>query len=197
MQIFTILPAVGFLLLFIIAAARFRPSLIKLKKHQALVRSRAIDLPVFGGKGVHVFFKNTHVFPVFDVCEIMDLNVKRFEVILEGRDGALFRDKVTADISVSFALSIPREQSAVVLVAEKVGAEEVAKPGVLEELFLPTFSAAIKSACNKYDFEYFQSNRGEATEALLNEIGFDLMGFQLESIDLGKLEKNNYEPIRR
>ena len=101
---------------------RFKPTLIKVEQGNAIVRSRAIALPVLmDPKGVNVFFNGVYVVEAFDVWEFMDISVKTIDIDRRGKDGLICRDNIRADISVSFYVRVLPNEDAVTQVAGTVG----------------------------------------------------------------------------
>jgi uncharacterized membrane protein YqiK len=187
----------GILALLVIAAMvkRFKPTLVKVEQGNAIVRSRAINVPIFGPKGVDVFFNGVYVIEAFDVWEFMDISVKTIEIDRRGRDGLICKDNIRADISVSFYVRVLPEKEAVSKVAGTVGCERASDIQTLNKLFNAKFSEALKTAGKRLDFEELYIKRDDFRDAIIEVIGKDLNGYHLEDAAIDYLEQTPLESL--
>ena len=192
--IITGLSVVGLIIVLMILK-RFKPTLVKVEQGNAIVRSRAINIPIFGPKGVEVFFNGVYVIEAFDVWEFMDISVKTIDVDRRGRDGLICRDNIRADISVSFYVRVLPEGDAVKKVAGTVGCERASDINTLKELFSAKFSEALKTAGKNLDFEQLYTQRLDFRQAIIEVIGDDLNGYQLEDVAIDYLEQTPMDSL--
>lgn len=172
---------------------KIKPTLIKVKQGEGLVRSR--PKTIFWAGGVDVFFKGAYVIELFDVWEFMDISVKTIEIDRRGRDGLICQDNIRADISVSFYVKVPKNAEAVERVAETVGCQRASDINTLKELFAAKFSEALKSAGKKLDFEELYTKRDDFRDRIIEVIGKDLNGYQLEDAAIDYLEQTPLESL--
>ena len=183
------------LIVVLVIIKRFWPTLVKVEQGNAIVRSRAINIPVFGPKGVDVFFTGTYVIEAFDVAEFMDISVKTIEIDRRGRDGLICKDNIRADISVSFYVRVLPDKEAVSKVAGTVGCDRASDIQTLNKLFNAKFSEALKTAGKKLDFEELYTKRDDFRDAIIEVIGKDLNGYHLEDAAIDYLEQTPLESL--
>jgi uncharacterized membrane protein YqiK len=174
---------------------RFKPTLVKVEQGNAIVRSRAVSVPIMGPKGVDVFFNGVYVIEAFDVWEFMDISVKTIEIDRRGRDGLICKDNIRADISVSFYVRVLPEKDSVTKVAGTVGCERASDIQTLNKLFNAKFSEALKTAGKKLEFEQLYTRRDDFRDAIIEVIGKDLNGYHLEDAAIDYLEQTPLESL--
>lgn len=179
----------------LIVLHKFTPKLIKLEPHEALVRTRAVSVPVYGPKGVDVFFDTAYVLPAYDNWNIVDLSIKTIKIVRTGREGIHCRDNLRADMGVTFQVEIPKFEDNILQVAGSVGCESASEPQVLENLFVAKFAGAVKLIAKKLDFEELCAKRDHFNDAVAEAIGMDLNGYTLMDVDLDHLEQTPLEAL--
>ena len=106
--------------------------------------------------------------PGLQQLQIMDLSVKKLEVVRKGKDGLICEDNIRADIEVVFYVRVNDEKSEVdgksdfhdiKTVATQVGCERASEIELLKQLFEAKFSEALKSAGKKMQFEKLYTDR--------------------------------------
>jgi uncharacterized membrane protein YqiK len=144
--------------------------------------------------------------PIFQQLQIMDLSVKKLEVVRKGKDGLICQDNIRADIEVVFYVRVNDEKSEVngrtgyydiKTVATQVGCERASEIELLRQLFEAKFSEALKSAAKLMDFEKLYTDRIPFRQEIIYTIGSDLNGYILEDVAIDYLEqtpKENYDP---
>ena len=171
---------------------KIKPTLIKVEQGNAVVRSRPEKFP---GGGVKVFFSGDYVIEMFDVWEFMDIAVKTIEIDRRGRDGLICKDNIRADISVSFYVKVPKDEEAVMKVAGTVGCDRASDISTLKELFTAKFSEALKTAGKNLEFEQLYTQRLDFRQAIIDVIGDDLNGYQLEDVAIDYLEQTPLDSL--
>ena len=144
--------------------------------------------------------------PILQQLQIMDLSMKKLEVVRKGKDGLICQDNIRADIEVVFYVRVNDEKSEVdgrtgyhdiKTVATKVGCERASEIELLRQLFEAKFSEALKSAAKLMDFEKLNTDRMPFRQVIIDTIGSDLNGYILEDVTIDYLEqtpKENYDP---
>ena len=144
--------------------------------------------------------------PILQQLQIMDISLKKLEVVRKGKDGLICQDNIRADIEVVFYVRVNDEKSEVdgrtgyhdiKAVATKVGCERASEIELLRQLFEAKFSEALKSAAKLMDFEKLYTDRMPFRQVIIDTIGSDLNGYILEDVTIDYLEqtpKENYDP---
>ena len=136
--------------------------------------------------------------PILQQLQIMDLSVKKLEVIRKGKDGLICEDNIRADIEVVFYVRVNDEKSEVdgksdfhdiKTVATQVGCERASEIELLKQLFEAKFSEALKSAGKKMQFEKLYTDRIPFRQEIIDTIGSDLNGYTLEDVAIDYLEQ--------
>jgi len=137
--------------------------------------------------------------PILQQLQIMDLSVKKLEVVRKGRDGLICEDNIRADIEVVFYVRVNDQRTEdengkldfhdIKTVATQVGCERASEIDLLKQLFEAKFSEALKSAGKKMEFEKLYTDRIPFREEIINTIGSDLNGYTLEDVAIDYLEQ--------
>ena len=136
--------------------------------------------------------------PILQQLQIMDLSVKKLEVVRKGKDGLICEDNIRADIEVVFYVRVNDEKVEVdgktdfhdiKTVATQVGCERASEIELLKQLFEAKFSEALKSAGKKMQFEKLYTDRIPFREEIIETIGSDLNGYTLEDVAIDYLEQ--------
>ena len=136
--------------------------------------------------------------PGVQSLEIMDLSVKKLEVVRKNKDGLICEDNIRADIEVVFYVRVNDEKSEVdgktdfhdiKTVATQVGCERASEIELLKQLFEAKFSEALKSAGKKMQFEKLYTDRIPFRQEIIDTIGSDLNGYTLEDVAIDYLEQ--------
>ena len=136
--------------------------------------------------------------PGLQQLQIMDLSVKKLEVVRKGKDGLICEDNIRADIEVVFYVRVNDEKSEVdgktdfhdiKTVATQVGCERASEIELLKQLFEAKFSEALKSAGKKMQFEKLYTDRIPFRQEIIDTIGSDLNGYTLEDVAIDYLEQ--------
>ncbi|MFL2943689.1 MAG: flotillin family protein [Limisphaerales bacterium] len=140
--------------------------------------------------------------PILQQLQIMDLSVKKLEVVRKSKDGLICEDNIRADIEVVFYVRVNDEKSEVdgkedyhdiKTVATQVGCERASEIELLKQLFEAKFSEALKSAGKKMQFEKLYTDRIPFRQEIIDTIGSDLNGYTLEDVAIDYLEQTPLE----
>lgn len=137
--------------------------------------------------------------PFFQNLQVMDVSVKKLEVVRKGQNGLICRDNIRADIEVVFYVRVNDEKTEdetgksdfhhIRTVATQIGCERASNIDILKQLFEAKFSEALKSAGREVDFEFLYTKRTSFREAVIRTIGDDLDGYVLEDVAIDYLEQ--------
>jgi len=136
--------------------------------------------------------------PGLQQLQIMDLSVKKLEVVRKGKDGLICEDNIRADIEVVFYVRVNDEKVEIdgktdfhdiKTVATQVGCERASEIELLKQLFEAKFSEALKSAGKKMQFEALYTDRIPFRQEIIKTIGDDLNGYTLEDVAIDYLEQ--------
>ena len=138
--------------------------------------------------------------PILQQLQIMDLSVKKLEVVRKGKDGLICEDNIRADIEVVFYVRVNDEKTKIdgqkkadfhdiKTVATQVGCERASEIELLKQLFEAKFSEALKSAGKKMQFEKLYTDRIPFRQEIIDTIGSDLNGYTLEDVAIDYLEQ--------
>ena len=136
--------------------------------------------------------------PILQQLQIMDLSVKKLEVVRKSKDGLICEDNIRADIEVVFYVRVNDEKVEVdgktdfhdiKTVATQVGCERASEIELLKQLFEAKFSEALKSAGKKMQFEKLYTDRIPFRQEIIDTIGSDLNGYTLEDVAIDYLEQ--------
>ena len=137
--------------------------------------------------------------PILQQLQIMDLSVKKLEVVRKGKDGLICQDNIRADIEVVFYVRVNDQRTEdetgkkdfhdIKTVATQVGCERASEIDLLKQLFEAKFSEALKSAGKKMEFEKLYTDRIPFREEIIDTIGSDLNGYTLEDVAIDYLEQ--------
>ncbi len=138
---------------------------------------------------VKVAFTGHFVWPVYNKAEIMDISLNTIEIDRRGNDGMICKDNIRADIKVTFYVRVGRDNEDVIQVAQSVGCARASDRNALEELFNAKFSEALKTVGKQLDFVDLYTKREDFRKRILEVIGVDLNGYQLEDAAIDYLEQ--------
>lgn len=168
-----------FLLIFLGILASFYK---KIPQGKAIVRTGV------GGTGV-AFNKGMYVVPVFHKMEIMDISVKKLEIERMQHDGLICKDNIRADIKVAFFVRVNKSVNDVINVAQTLGCERASDISTLKNIFEAKFSEALKTVGKKFNFIELYEARREFRDEIINIIGTDLNGYNLDDCAIDYLEQ--------
>lgn len=153
----------------------------KVPQGKALVRT--------GMGGTKVSFEGMIVLPVLHKLEIMDISLKSVEINRTGKDGLICKDNLRADIKVVFFVRVNKTIEDVINVAQTIGTERASHQETLEQLFDAKFSEALKTVGKQFDFVKLYDSRLEFKKGILDAIGTDLNGYELDDAAIDYLEQ--------
>lgn len=172
---------------FIIALASFYK---KIPQGQALVRTG------IGGTKV-AFDSGMWVIPVFHKLEIMDISIKKIEIVRKGIDGLICKDNMRADIAVAFFVRVNKSKEDIINVAQTIGTTRASDLVTLEQLFESKFSEALKTVGKKFDFVELYEARREFRQEIIDVIGTDLNGYVLDDCAIDNLEQTALDHLKK
>jgi uncharacterized membrane protein YqiK len=158
-------------------------------------QGKALIISSFITGTVRVSFTGSLVWPPFHKTEEMDISVKTIEIDRRGTDGLICRDNIRADIKVNFFVRVNKTQEDVIKVAQAIGCVRASSQDTLENLFSAKFSEALKTAGKRLDFEDLYTKRNEFRDMIIEVIGTDLNGYQLEDCAIDYLEQTPLEHL--
>lgn len=179
--------AVFFLFVFFVALASFYK---KIPQGQALIRTG------LGGTKV-AFDSGMLVVPVLHKLEIMDISIKKIEIIRKNSDGLICKDNMRADITVAFFVRVNKSKEDIINVAQTIGTMRASDIQTLELLFEAKFSEALKTVGKKFDFVELYEARREFRQEIIDVIGTDLNGYVLDDCAIDNLEQTGLEFMRK
>lgn len=153
----------------------------KVTQGKALVRT--------GGKELKVSFNRMLVYPIFHKLEIMDISLKSFTISRTGKDGLICHDNLRADIKVVFFIRVNHKEDEVKKVAQSIGCARASDVDLLQNLFEPKFSEALKTVGKRFNFVDLYDKRDEFKSDMLEIIGKDLNGYHLDTASIDYLEQ--------
>lgn len=183
--ILIIVGAVVFILFGILAM--FAKFYKKATQGKALVRTGAGDLKVS--------FNKLMVYPIFHKLEIMDISLKSFTISRTGKDGLICEDNLRADIKVVFFIRVNHDEKDVKNVAQSIGCARASDVDLLQNLFEPKFSEALKTVGKRFNFVDLYDKRNEFKSQMLEVIGKDLNGYILDNASIDFLEQTPLESL--
>ncbi|EAY30252.1 conserved hypothetical protein [Microscilla marina ATCC 23134] len=159
----------------------------KATQGKALVRT--------GSGGLKVSFNKMMVLPVFHKLEIMDISLKSFTISRTGKDGLICQDNLRADIKVVFFIRVNHKEDEVKKVAQSIGCARASDVNLLQNLFEPKFSEALKTVGKRFDFVDLYDKRNEFKSQMLEVIGKDLNGYVLDTASIDFLEQTPLDSL--
>ena len=166
---------------------------LALKCYRKVIQGQAIIRT--GLRGTNVSFSGLLIIPVIERMELMDIGVKRIEIVRRAKDGLICKDNMRADITVAFFVRVNKTAEDVMSVAETLGVQRASSQAALEELFDAKFSEALKSVGKQFAFEDLYTKRADFRELIKQEIGTDLNGYSLEDAAIDYLEQTPKEML--
>ena len=124
------------------------------------------------------------VIPMLHSVDVMDITVKRLLIELKGSQGLLCRDETRVDCEADFHLRIGEYSRDILEVAEAYGCQRATNLEALHELFDFKFTAALRCSAVKFDAKGLLAEVDNFKSAVLDSIGQDLNGFQLDEIEI-------------
>ncbi len=158
-------------------------------------QGKALVINSFITGTVRVSFTGALIWVPFHKVEEMDISVKTIEIDRRGTDGLICRDNIRADIKVNFFVRVNKTQDDVIKVAQAIGCIRASNQDTLEILFSAKFSEALKTAGKRLDFEDLYTKRHEFRDMIIEVIGTDLNGYQLEDCAIDYLEQTPLEHL--
>ncbi|TWP27706.1 flotillin family protein [Apibacter muscae] len=158
--------------------------------YKKIPQGKAIVRTGVGGTKV-AFNKGIYVIPVFHKMEIMDISVKKLQIERLEKDGLICKDNIRADIKVAFFIRVNKSVDDVINVAQTLGCERASEVETLKNIFEAKFSEALKTVGKKFEFIELYEARREFRDEILNIIGKDLNGYNLDDCAIDYLEQTN------
>lgn len=178
-------------LVILVVLYRFKPRLVRVKPHHALLRSRSLP----GAPPREVFFDRAVIIPAVDTYDLMDISIQSLEIQLAGSEGVHCRDNIRADVTCTAYLKVPRVTDSVLIVAQTVGCERASDIGSLQRLFRAKFVEVVKSVFKGFDFEEIYTKREPARDSIIDVVGVELNGFYLEDFSIESIEQTPLDQL--
>ena len=179
---------VFFVILYLLLLNRFRPVLVKITSDEALVRTRSIDVPIFGPKGTAVYFKGAYVLKAFDNWEKLKLATRSLEIERKYNNPVFTKDGKEIALKAIFQIQVERTEESVISVSQNIGCERASEQAVLQELFEPRFSEALEAAAGEMTAQEVTQQREQYRERVIEIVGADLDGFRLHDAAIKDLK---------
>jgi uncharacterized membrane protein YqiK len=141
------------------------------------------------GKEPKVAFTGSVVLPIINRAEVMDISLKTIEIDRRGKEGLICADNIRADIKVSFFVRVNKTVEDVLKVAQSVGCARASEERTLQELFEAKFSEGLKTVGKRLNFEDLYKEREAFKDQIVQVIGKDLNGYNLEDAAIDYLEQ--------
>ena len=122
--------------------------------------------------------------PIVHHVSQIDVTLKRLMIQLNDRQGLLCRDGTRVDCEADFHLRIGEHSRDIREVAEVYGCQRATNLEALHELFDFKFTAALRCSAVKFDAKGLLAEVDNFKSAVLDSIGQDLNGFQLDEIEI-------------
>ncbi|MEW6434570.1 MAG: hypothetical protein AB1730_23975 [Myxococcota bacterium] len=188
-EVITVLVSIGlgfFLLVgFGVALARFYK---QVAQGQVLIINTMKNEP-------KVAFTGSIVLPIIHRAEVMDISLKTIEIDRRGKQGLICADNIRADIKVSFFVRVNKTVEDVLKVAQSVGCQRASDLRTLQELFEAKFSEGLKTVGKRLNFEDLYKERDLFKDQIVQVIGKDLNGYNLEDAAIDYLEQTPIEML--
>jgi uncharacterized membrane protein YqiK len=168
----------------------------------AFAASRMVQTPDPDGalvitttSGLRVSFTAAMILPMLHRAERMSLAVQPIVIERRGGQGVVCRDKIRADLRITFLLRVNRTAEDVLTVAQVVGCARSSDPAAMHSLFAAKFTEAIESTIGYFNFADLHTHRAELRDKILEVIGRDLQGFILDDLAIDRLEQTPIEQL--
>lgn len=128
-----------------------------------------------------VSFTSSVVFPVLHQLSRVSLREQVIGIDCHGDQALLTRDERAVELVATFRLRVGRTQEDVLRALTAMGA----KNGDLEALrerFVPTFRGALEEVARRSDADALDRDRGQFKDQVIEVVGRDLDGFELEDV---------------
>ncbi|MCC6333961.1 MAG: hypothetical protein IT380_08225 [Myxococcales bacterium] len=142
-----------------------------------------------------VAFTGSVVLPIIHRAETMDISLKTIEIDRRGKQGLICADNIRADIKVSFFVRVNKTVEDVLKVAQSVGCQRASDLRTLQELFEAKFSEGLKTVGKRLNFEDLYKERDLFKDQIVQVIGKDLNGYNLEDAAIDYLEQTPIEML--
>jgi uncharacterized membrane protein YqiK len=142
-----------------------------------------------------VSFTGAVVLPIIHRAQVMDISLKRVEIDRRGKDGLICADNIRADIKVTFFVRVNKTEEHVLQVAQTVGCDRASDEKTLQELFEAKFAEALKTVGRQMNFEDLYKERKHFRDAIVQQIGKNLSGYDLEDCAIDHLEQTSIDHL--
>ncbi len=166
------------------------------KWYKKAIHGRALVRTGTGGTRV-TFDKGFFVIPVLHRLEIIDITLKTVVISRTGIDGLICKDNMRADIKVAFFVRVNNTVEDVKKVALSIGCARASSQDTLVALFDAKFSEALKTVGKKFEFVELYTEREKFKHEILQVIGTDLNGYNLDDCAIDYLEQTPLESLKK
>ena len=122
--------------------------------------------------------------PIVHHVSQIDVTLKHLMIQLNDRLGLICRDGTRVDCKAEFHLRIGEDPRDIRKVAEAYGCQRATNLEALHELFDFKFTAALRCSASMFDAKGLLTEVNNFQSAVLDSIGQDLNGFQLDEIEI-------------
>lgn len=163
------------------------------KSHVKATQGKALIRTGFGGPRVTI---DTGIFviPILHKVEEIDISLKTIQLseVIQTSDNQL------VEIQADFYIRIYNTKETIIKVAQTIGCERTSNQEALEELFKSRFIDATKAVTAQFRLEDLRHERETFKNHILNTIGQDLNGYQLDDcaiLNIKKAHQPNFKEI--
>lgn len=155
--------------------------------HKKVPQGIALVRTGFGGAKV-AYDSGIFVIPALHKLEKVDISLKKIEVELLGTKAITFKDNQQADYRAFFFIWVAKNKKAMVEVAQTIPAQKTFDLEALHDIFASQFASAIKKTARAFDSNQIYERLDEFEIRIMERIGTDLNGYQLNHLVSDHLE---------
>ncbi|MCH2043627.1 MAG: flotillin family protein [Saprospiraceae bacterium] len=164
------------------------------RAHRKVPQGKALVRTGVGGSKV-AYDSGLFVIPIFHKVEEMDISLKTVEVHRTGKEGLVCKDNLRADIKVVFFVRVNKSPETIIEVAQTIGCARASENSTLNDLFDAKFSEALKTVGKQFDFVELYTARDRFKSGILETIGTDLNGYELDDCAIDYLEQTPIQDL--
>ena len=133
-----------------------------------------------------VAYANARIIPFRQSWSILDVRLKTLQIDCSGPKALECHDGL-ADLKASFVIRVGKNPADILRVASEIGVEAASDPEVLKRFFEAPFLDAIRIAAASSSFSELDHHREAFRAEVIEIIGKDLRGFELEEVRIDSL----------
>ena len=157
----------------------------KAQSGQALVRQ--------GLGGTKVSMSKMVAYPLLHQVEVIDLSIKTLTLTLTEANALLCRDYIKVDLKATMLVKINTDHQDIATVTSVFDVQQLNNKEYLEHYFLPQLEAAVRTVTSYFEYTQLYDEREKFVDNILNVIGNEFSGFQVEDIAVDYLEQTSQD----